>query len=297
VGIEGAMGFDSDLTLTVEPIGIIRTPMRMKFDAPHQPDSSAEQVSEIHLAPGRGLERAVSDLEGFERIWLVWWFHRNSTWRPQVMPPRGAQKRRGVFATRSPHRPNPIGITAVPLIAVNGLTITVGSCDLIDGTPILDIKPYLATVDAFPDASLGWLGEVETEIAGEPSFTVRFSELAGQQRRWLAERGIDPFERAVMILERDPTPHRTRRITRFKAGGYRMGCGAWKLLFDLRGGEVRVREITRGYPLRLLMQEGYSQIPDREAQMEFGELWPLSTIEAGEPPIMEVSHPADGRKR
>ena len=66
-----------------------------------------------------------------------------------------------------------------------------------------------------------------------------------------------------------------------------MGCGAWKILFDVESSQVRIREITRGYPLRILLQNGYEQIPDRELQMEFGAVWPLSTIEAGEPPIME----------
>lgn len=282
---------NSSPTLTVEPIGVIHTPMRMKFDAPHQPDSAAAQVSRIELFPGRGFERAVADLDGFDRIWLIWWFHRNSTWRSQVMPPRGSQKRRGLFATRSPHRPNPLGLTAVPLLAVDGLTLTVGSCDLIDGTPILDIKPYLANVDAFSDASVGWLGEIESELSGPPIFKVKFSALAEQQRQWLCQRGVDPFERAMLILERDPSPHRTRRITRFKGGGYRMGCGAWKLVFDCSGSEVLVREITRGYPLRLLLKEGYSQIPDRELQMEFGVVWPLSTIEAGDPPILSTTTP------
>jgi tRNA-Thr(GGU) m(6)t(6)A37 methyltransferase TsaA len=288
LGIQDDMSDEPTIpTLTLEPLGVIHTPMRMKFNAPHQPDSAAEQESQVRLYPGRGFERALADLEGFDRIWLVWWFHRNTTWRPQVMPPRGEQRRRGVFATRSPHRPNPLGITAVPLLGVDGLTLTVGSCDLVDGTPILDIKPYLRTVDAFPDSSLGWLGAVEEEITGEPQFEVAFSPLATEQREWLQKRGVDIFDRAIKLLERDPTPHRTRRITRFKSGGYRMGCGAWKVLFDVESSQVRIREITRGYPLRILLQDGYEQIPDRALQMEFGAVWPFSTIEAGEPPILE----------
>lgn len=275
-----------NLKLIASPIGFVSTGMRVKFEAPHQPLERDESRSVIELLPGNGYERALQDLAGFDRIWLLWWFHRNQNWRPQVMPPRGPARRRGVFATRSPHRPNPIGITAVRLISVHGLRLEIGACDLIDGTPILDIKPYLTTVDSFPEASLGWVGELEQQLASTPQYQVIYEPLASEQLAWLIERGIDIRERALPILTVDPTPHRTRRISRLGGGLFRMGCGAWKIIFSMDDNIVNVREITRGYPLRILQREGYDEIPDRELQIEFVKLWPNSTVERGEPPIL-----------
>ena len=275
-----------EFKLTASPIGFVSTGMRVKFDAPHQPLERDSSRSVIELLPGKGFERALQDLSGFDRIWLLWWFHRNPNWRPQVMPPRGPAKRRGVFATRSPHRPNPIGITAVRLISVHGLRLEIGACDLIDGTPILDIKPYLNTVDSFPDASLGWVGELEHQLASAPQDQVAFEPLASEQLTWLMQRGVDIQERAMPILTVDPTPHRTRRISRFGDGLLRMGCGAWKIIFSIEDKTVAVREITRGYPLRILLREGYNEIPDRELQIEFVKHWPNATVERGELPIL-----------
>ncbi|KAB2654137.1 MAG: tRNA (N6-threonylcarbamoyladenosine(37)-N6)-methyltransferase TrmO, partial [Verrucomicrobia bacterium] len=147
--------------LTLVPLGHVRTAKALKFDARHQPDEAEAESNVIEIVPSPEHRRALQDLEGFSRIWLVWWFPLNATWRPLVLPPRGPAPRRGVLATRSPHRPNPIGLTAVQLLGVEGTRLRIGPCDLVDGTPILDIKPYIPAYDAFPDEKDGWLQEVE----------------------------------------------------------------------------------------------------------------------------------------
>jgi tRNA (adenine37-N6)-methyltransferase len=114
----------------------------------------------IELLPGRNFEQALKDLAGFERIWVIAWLHLNENWQPTVIPPRGPKVRRGLFATRSPHRPNPIAISALKLVRIEGLTLHVHGIDLLDGTPVLDIKPYVPYADAFPDAREGWLEEI-----------------------------------------------------------------------------------------------------------------------------------------
>ena len=83
---------------------------------------------------------------------MLFWFDRNEGWRPKVLPPRSRSGRKGVFATRSPHRPNPLGLSAVRLERVDGLTLHVSDVDMLDGTPVLDIKPYVAYTDAIADA-------------------------------------------------------------------------------------------------------------------------------------------------
>lgn len=262
--------------LVCNPIGVIRTPMQVKFDAPHQPDHRTEQESTIVLHPGKNFEMALRDLGGFEWIWLIWWFHRNSTWRPMVLPPRGGSKRRGVFATRSPHRPNPIGITAVRLLGISGRTLTVGSNDLVDGTPLLDIKPYLRSVDSFPEAVEGWIGEVERELTQTAPYQVIIAPVAEQQIRWLKDSfGVDFASRALELLRQDPRPHRTRRITQAKTGLSRMGCGAWRIFFRVEGVIVTVEYLAPGYPARLLNDQAQESVPDREAQLAFLRAWPL----------------------
>src|SRR5471030_3061060 len=107
-------------SLTLRPIGHIRTRQQVKFQAGHQPAAAAEARNEVELLADCGYEQALQDLAGIERIWLLSWFHRNDGWRPLVLPPRGPSRRRGVFATRSPHRPNPLGLTSVALLGVDG---------------------------------------------------------------------------------------------------------------------------------------------------------------------------------
>jgi tRNA-Thr(GGU) m(6)t(6)A37 methyltransferase TsaA len=260
--------------LLVRPIGFIRTGMRTKFDSPHQPKDGVEQRNVIELLPGMDLQTATRDLAGFSRIWLVWWFHRNSTWKPLVLPPRGGAQRRGVFATRSPHRPNPIGITSVPLIEVNKLQIVVGNTDLIDGTPILDIKPYIPSVDAFPSASQGWLNDVERLLDLPPNYSIAYTPHASAQIDWLREQwGIDFTARASEILSRDPSVHRTRRVRKHHSGLSVLGCGAWRLFFSVTDAVVTVSHIAPGYPDRLLLAGADASVPDQGAQIAFQERW------------------------
>lgn len=261
--------------ISLEPIGYVRCEKQLKFEAPHQPSSEAVETNSVVLNPARQFDLALQDLAGFERIWLISWFDRNTSWRPRVLPPRGRAKRRGVFATRSPHRPNPIGLTCVPLLAVEGLTLKVGPLDLLDGTPILDIKPYISTIDAFPESGLGWVGEIEREIAEAPRFEIQVEDRAREQLTWLRERWqIDFTDRAFGLLRLDPSPHRTRRILQLAENGFRMACGPWRLYFRVEGQKVIVESINKGYADETLTTTGYEKITDREAQLEFSKLWP-----------------------
>jgi tRNA-Thr(GGU) m(6)t(6)A37 methyltransferase TsaA len=247
----------------------------VKFQALHQPAEGEVETNVLELLPGLNFEQALQDLAGFERVWLLWWFHRNETWRPLVMPPRGPARRRGVFATRSPHRPNPLGMTPVRLLGVKGRTLVLGACDLVDGTPVFDVKPYVPAYDSFPGAKAGWIEEVDTVVNAPALFTVDFSEQAELQARWLREtHGVDFTARLVELLSRDPTPHRTRRIRKRKSGAFEIGCGAWRAEFAVGGQAVTVRALETGYPLRFLTREGYEDIPDRDAQMAFLARWP-----------------------
>lgn len=148
-----AVPFPEEVTL--RPIAVVRSPFKQRHGTPRQPGFAEPVVATIELLEDMD-PRALQDLDEFDHLWLVSWFHLNGPRRkPLVRPPRGGPKR-GVLSTRSPHRPNPIGLTAVRLLGVQGRTLTVSGIDLLDGTPILDIKPYVPGFDAL-EASDGWL--------------------------------------------------------------------------------------------------------------------------------------------
>ncbi|MCX6920723.1 MAG: tRNA (N6-threonylcarbamoyladenosine(37)-N6)-methyltransferase TrmO [Verrucomicrobia bacterium] len=261
--------------LTIKPIGFIRTEKALKFNARHQPDEKKPETNILEMLPGDKYQKALQDLVGFERIWLIWWFHRNKDWRPQVLPPRGPAQRRGVFATRSPHRPNPLGITPVQLLAVQKGQLLLGPCDLVDGTPIFDIKPYIPAYDAFPEAKAGWIDEVDAALVAPPSFKVEFSTQAEEHLTWLRKKwSIDFRARLLEILTRDPTPHRTRRIRSRNGGLFDIGCGAWYAVFKIDADAITILHVKPSFPLKFLLDPERPNLPDREAQLAFRSLWP-----------------------
>ena len=158
---------DTSQPLCCQPIAFVRSPYARRIDAPHQPTVVAG--TETQAAVEASIEFAADfpatayrDLAGFERIWLLFAFHRSEGWKAEVRPPRGGGKR-SVLATRSPHRPNAIGLSAVELVAVGEGVLQVRGLDLLDGTPILDIKPYVPYADAFPDSRAGWIDQIDAQ--------------------------------------------------------------------------------------------------------------------------------------
>ena len=135
---------DSPPRLTLDPIGYLRSSLATKVEAARQPRAALGTPARIELLPGRNFEHALEDLERWELIWVIFWFHLNPGWRPKVLPPRSTTGRKGVFATRSPHRPNPLGMSVVRLERIEGLVLHIRDTDMLDGTPVLDLKPYVA---------------------------------------------------------------------------------------------------------------------------------------------------------
>lgn len=262
------------------PIGHLRSGKNVLFEARHQPRESDFERNILALYPGLGIHEALRDLEGMERLWLVWWFHKATSWRPLVLPPRGTARHRGVFATCSPHRPNPIGISPVRLIGIEGLQLILGPCDLVEGTPVLDIKPYVPGYDSFPQATAGWIDEVEASMAVPPAYSVELGPLALEQSRWLRERWkVDFLPRLTELLSRDPSPHRTRRIRARSSTLFEIGCGTWKGLFQVEMSRVLVTGFEPSFPVRFLTEAWRTGIPDHDAQLDFLRLWPCPVLE------------------
>jgi len=150
----------------IQIIGRARTPWKRREDAPHQPSAAPDATGVLEIAPD--FRPALADLDSFDRIWVIFLFDRSRGWAPKVKPPRGGPKR-GVFATRAPNRPSQIGLTCVALdsVDVDAGLVRVHGVDLLDETPIIDIKPYVPMIDAWPQAGHGWL-EQYLEAGIEP---------------------------------------------------------------------------------------------------------------------------------
>ncbi|MCC7516319.1 MAG: tRNA (N6-threonylcarbamoyladenosine(37)-N6)-methyltransferase TrmO [Pseudomonadales bacterium] len=151
---------------TLQPIGILRSPFREKFGIPRQPGLAPHAISQLELLPPFNTAACLQGIEAFSHLWLTFLFHATAAqgWQPAVRPPRlGGNTTRGVFATRSPFRPNPVGLSAVELLGVvdnpaqrGGKMLCLRGADLLDGTPVLDIKPYLRYADSIATANSGF---------------------------------------------------------------------------------------------------------------------------------------------
>ena len=234
----------------------MRTALESKAEAARQPAAAAGTQGRIELLPGRNFEHALDDLAGWEFIWVIFWFHLNPGWRPKVLPPRSTSGRKGVFATRSPHRPNALGLSAVRLRRIDGLTLHLGDVDMVDGTPVLDIKPYVAYTDAHPGARSGWLeGTAAATMAGSGAapgdplagFTVTMDALAAAQADWIEARTGLPIQQRIRdTLALGPEPHPYRRIRRV-GDTLRLAVKEWRARFTVAGRAVRVLDIASGY--------------------------------------------------
>lgn len=189
------------------PIGYVSSPFKDRFGVPRQPGLASEARGVIKLNDEADLKTALRSLEEFSHLWVIFVFHEHGgkKWKPSIRPPRlGGRTKVGVLASRSPHRPNPIGISAfkiekIDLDSKGGPEITVMGLDLIDGTPVLDIKPYIPYADAISDANGGWASEDITR------YPVSFSKEARGFLRVCDD--SEGFEKLIVqILELDPRP-------------------------------------------------------------------------------------------
>lgn len=191
------------MEFSIKPIAYIKTDFTSKFGIPRQSGLVDELEAKIIFEPQYRIPEAFRGLEGYSHVWLLWQFSEcaDKEWSPTVRPPRlGGNKRMGVFASRSPFRPNSIGLSCVKLISIdeteeNGTVLTVSGADLLDGTPIIDVKPYLPYVDSHPEASGGFALQEK-----EGSLDVVFAA------ELLSDIPADKQEALKAVLKQDPRP-------------------------------------------------------------------------------------------
>lgn len=224
-------------TVEMKVIAHIRSDFGSKFGIPRQSGLVDALRAEIVFEPEYRDAEALRGIEGFSHLWLLWHFSEavRGTWSPTVRPPRlGGNRRMGVFATRSPFRPNPLGLSCVRLLGVKpdpacGPVLCVAGADLMDGTPIFDIKPYAPYADCHPEASGGFAAERPETLP-----VVCAPELLAP---------LPEEKRAALlgVLAQDPRPryqHDEQRV-------YGLDFAGWNVRFSVRGGELQVESIEK----------------------------------------------------
>lgn len=226
-------------------IGVFKCDAEYKHDIPRQGVFNQNRVGKIILNKGENFEQGLRGLEGFERIWIIFVLNRNSSWKPIVSPPvqTATQKRIGVFASRAPYRPNMIGLSCVKLLSVEGNVITVDESDILNDTPILDIKPYIPKADAFPEAAAGWVDE---QVISK--FELIKSDLFEKQNKFLQGLNSDLFNIAKVQLEENPFNIERKRIkfNKDQTSGvlsYRM----FRIAFSIENKTITLKQIYSGY--------------------------------------------------
>jgi len=190
---------------SLSPIGYLASPFRDRFGIPRQPRLAPHARGCLRLLPPYDRVEAVRGLEAFSHVWITFVFHLSvGEWRPTVRPPRlGGNERVGVFASRSPFRPNSLGLSLVELLSIDtvaGVVLTLGGVDLLDGTPVLDIKPYIPFVESEPTARAGFVD------GPPPQLVVDFTAQAMTQLRWHEARWPDLPALLCEVLAQDPRP-------------------------------------------------------------------------------------------
>ena len=224
---------------TIRPIAHMRSDFPTKFGIPRQSGLVSELRSTVVFTPEFRNAEALRGLEGYSPLWIIWQFSQavREGWSPTVRPPRlGGNTRMGVFATRSPFRPNSLGLSCVRLLgteetADSGTVIHVAGADLMDGTPIYDIKPYIPYADCHPDALGGF-----TDQANEYLLKVDFPEAL------LAQLPKDKREAAIGILSHDPRPSYQHSPVRI----YGLPFAGFDIRFQVTGNTLTVIEIVKG---------------------------------------------------
>lgn len=230
-----------------QPIGFFKNKAFNNYDLPRQPenDSKLNTDSYIELIKNHQFEQALENLEGFSRIWVIFHFHKNQNWNPKILPPRGSEKKIGVFASRSPYRPNPIGLSCLELIKIEGLKVFVSNSDILNDTPILDIKPYIPYCDAFPDAKSGWLENIE-----DTKYEINFTPQALLQTQFLAEvsNSIDLTSFIKRSLEYEPLNSDKKRLI-LTDNNCILCYRTWRIKFSINSKEkiIQIEDIFSGY--------------------------------------------------
>ena len=207
-----------------------------KFGIPRQSRDESPIVTRIVFEPEFRIPESLRGIEGYSHLWLIWGFSEVDSWSPTVRPPRlGGNTRMGVFATRSPFRPNPLGLSSVRLLGIEKGDLIVSGADVLDGTPIYDIKPYLSFSDSHPDAQNGFAEETKDRTLEVVWLTALDQYLTSTQPVQ------DPVEEISYILSQDPRPAYQDDPDR----EYKLDYAGYNVSFFVKNQTVFVKKIEK----------------------------------------------------
>lgn len=257
--------------MEIKPVAVFRTRKQNPFEAARQgsADTSTE-VGEIHFLKNENFEQALESIEGFSHLWLIYQFHHNSHWKPKVLPPRGSARKVGVFATRSPYRPNSLGLSCVKLMGREGLILKISQFDLLDGTPIFDVKPYLPYADSVPEAQTGWLENIESQ-----RHQVQLSPVAEENLKFLESRGLGELRNFIQTqLEFEPLNFKKKRLQQLDQGQAVLAYRTWRIALEVSDEKfVQVLSVFSGYMPEEL-QDPSDPYRDKELHRHFRNRFP-----------------------
>jgi len=234
----------------LDSIGIYRSDPVNKYELSRQPVDTNPSLGRILLHPKMNFEQALEGLCHFDRIWIVFLFDQSLGWKPKVSPPRWPGKI-GVFATRSPHRPVPVGMSCVQLKEISGRSLYVQGADLLDKTTILDLKPYIPYCDSFPDAKAGWVDTVHNS-----AFTLKWSDLALKQKAFLRSLGVHFSDHVFDLLKYFTGPNHYNRIKHIQDDLFELAYKSFRISFLMskQNKLIIILSIHSGYPIESLQK-------------------------------------------
>ena len=207
-----------------------------KFGIPRQSREESPILTRIVFEPDYRIPEALRGIEGYSHLWLLWGFSEVDSWSPTVRPPRlGGNTRMGVFATRSPYRPNPVGLSSVKLMGIENGELIVSGADVLDGTPIYDIKPYLSFSDSHPDAQNGFAEETKDrtlEVVFYPGIDQVLTRCCPRDTL---------VQEISYILAQDPRPAYQDDPER----EYKMDYAGYRITFTVKDATVDVKKIEK----------------------------------------------------
>ncbi len=266
----------------MKPVAFVRCQSYYRYEAPRQAEYSTIPAV-IEFRKGQNFETALADLKGFERIWVLFVFHLNCRWSPKVRPPLSPDGAKyGVFATRSPHRPNRIGMSCVKLLNVDGLRLTIANSDMLDGTPVLDVKPYIPEADSFPDSAAGWRDHLKDQ-----EWTCAFVEKPFLEKAlFLREEASHDLESFARIqLRYHPLDSSRKRISQMGPQIYALGFRTWQVIFSVNQAERSyvLKDIASHYKKEDLLEGSPDPYLDKDLHRKFLATFPGTLICSSNP--------------
>ncbi len=261
----------NDNEIIYKPIGYVKSDFKYRYETPRQGILAKYNISVIKLNKKSNFQQALIGIEGFERLWIIYDFHLNKNWKPMVVPPRHTNRKKvGVFASRAPYRPNSIGLSCVKLVKIDKLNIYITESDILDGSPVLDIKPYLPYSDAFYNVQTGWVKDTK-----ENEFQITINEIAKLKIEWIKKRiGINLDNYIYVQLSFYPDDIKRKRIKQLDDNNFELSYRTWRIKYQIdRFNKILiVLDITSGYSNEELFN-GQDVYKDKSFHIEFKKMF------------------------